>query len=222
MASSFTPDSMHFPACCEFAANLCATSPPAKPTALMLSWRLFCDLVIAIVLFILMPTYAVSAFAFPSIVFTVVTCRGAWWLYRVWGDVQRVIAQANGGAQLPPLFDLFAAEDVVDDACTKTMPSPKHWPPPLSFDDDALARLSLPAEFCCPISHGLMRLPMITPMGTTYDCEFLVRWVNERGRYPANEQTGALSTAELVPNLVLRNMIERWLVDFGAGAAVHA
>mmetsp|Transcript_76531 Transcript_76531/g.127571 ORF Transcript_76531/g.127571 Transcript_76531/m.127571 type:complete len:587 (-) Transcript_76531:164-1924(-) len=86
-----------------------------------------------------------------------------------------------------------------------------HWPPaldvPASADDDT----SMPEAFICPISQQIMRLPVMTRAGTTYDHAPLVQWAKTHHRYPANESTNQLSVDELVPNLALRNLIEDWL-----------
>ena len=91
---------------------------------------------------------------------------------------------------------------------------PKHWPPSLIIPE-ALDNLSCndatPREFVCPLTMGLMRLPAVTPQGTTYDYEAIASWVDARGRYPANESPELLSRPELAPNRVLRSMIEEWV-----------
>ena len=91
---------------------------------------------------------------------------------------------------------------------------PKHWPPPLIIPealDDLIRDDATPRAFVCPLTMGLMRLPAVTPQGTTYDYEAVASWADARGRYPANESPELLSRPELAPNRVLQGMIEEWV-----------
>ena len=91
---------------------------------------------------------------------------------------------------------------------------PKHWPPPLIIPealDDLIRDDATPKAFVCPLTMGLMRLPAVTPQGTTYDYEAVASWADARGRYPANESPELLSRPELAPNRVLQGMIEEWV-----------
>lgn len=91
-------------------------------------------------------------------------------------------------------------------------PPPVHWPAPLELPDEiaARSRAELPEAFVCPLTMGLMRLPAITPRGTSYEYEALASWIGAHGRYPAGE-AGALTRSSLAPNLALRNLIDAWL-----------
>ena len=91
---------------------------------------------------------------------------------------------------------------------------PKHWPPPLNIPvalDNLIRDDATPRAFVCPLTMGLMRLPAVTPQGTTYDYEAVASWADARGRYPANESPERLSRPELAPNRVLQGMIEEWV-----------
>ena len=48
-----------------------------------------------------------------------------------------------------------------------------HWPSPLELPDEiaARSRAELPEAFVCPLTMSLMRLPAITPRGTSYEYE---------------------------------------------------
>ena len=89
-------------------------------------------------------------------------------------------------------------------------PPVRHWPPPLAIPEalDLTRDGSIPKEFLCPLTLGLMRQPAITPHGTTYDYEALASWADTKGRYPANESSQPLARAELAPNRALRSLIE--------------
>ena len=92
--------------------------------------------------------------------------------------------------------------------------APVHWPQPLELPEAVAlkARHEIPEAFVCPLTMGVMRQPAITPRGTTYEFEALVRWIDSRGRYPAGE-AGALYRDELAPNLALRNLVEAWVKE---------
>jgi len=89
---------------------------------------------------------------------------------------------------------------------------PVHWPAPLELPNEiaARSRAELPEAFVCPLTMGLMRLPAVTPRGTSYEYEALASWIGVHGRYPAGE-AGALVCGALAPNLALRNLIDAWL-----------
>jgi len=60
----------------------------------------------------------------------------------------------------------------------------------------------------------------MTPCGTTYDWEPLVRWIQSHGTYPMGECAGPLRLGDLAPNLALRNIIEDWAAAVPPPAAV--
>ncbi|EFJ52156.1 hypothetical protein VOLCADRAFT_103177 [Volvox carteri f. nagariensis] len=66
-----------------------------------------------------------------------------------------------------------------------------------------------PEPLCCPISHSVMRLPVVSPSGTTFEYDCIRRWAQRHNTDPVN---GApLAEGDLYPNLALRDIIERWL-----------
>ncbi|KAG2442507.1 hypothetical protein HXX76_002593 [Chlamydomonas incerta] len=95
----------------------------------------------------------------------------------------------------------------------------RRLPPPL---DTATLRPGRPVEaapdaLCCPISHNLMRVPVVGPSGTTFDFDYIRKWVLQHNTDPVN---GApLSEADLYPNLAVRDLVERWLQQGGSGAS---
>ena len=80
---------------------------------------------------------------------------------------------------------------------------PRHFPPPLPPAPEAWQ--NAPAEFICPITRGLMLLPVITPLGTSYEWEALAGWIGANHRYPSGEG-GELLLEMLAPNLALRQV----------------
>ena len=67
-------------------------------------------------------------------------------------------------------------------------------------------RPSLPSEFLCPITQDVMVDPVSTEDGHTYERSAIARWLSKKKTSPL---TGAaLKTTALVPNIVLRKLIE--------------
>ncbi|XP_015958116.1 U-box domain-containing protein 17 [Arachis duranensis] len=74
--------------------------------------------------------------------------------------------------------------------------------------------LTIPKDFCCPISLDLMRDPVIISTGQTYDRSSISRWMDEgHSNCPKTGQT--LAHNRLVPNRTLRNLIVQWCSAHG-------
>ena len=72
--------------------------------------------------------------------------------------------------------------------------------------------LTVPKEFCCPISLDLMCDPVIISTGQTYDRRSIWRWMEEG--HCTCPKTGLLvSHNRLVPNRALRNLIMQWFSE---------
>ena len=69
---------------------------------------------------------------------------------------------------------------------------------------------SVPRSFLCPISMELMTQPVVSPSGITYDRQSLANWIEAHHTDPATQ--APLKIDHLYPNLVLRDMIQEWLV----------
>ncbi|KAJ0964862.1 hypothetical protein J5N97_026000 [Dioscorea zingiberensis] len=69
--------------------------------------------------------------------------------------------------------------------------------------------ISIPKDFCCPISLDLMRDPVIISSGQTYDRESITRWMDE-GHCTCPNSGQTLSHTRLVPNRALRSLISQW------------
>jgi len=65
----------------------------------------------------------------------------------------------------------------------------------------------LPAFFCC-IATDVMRDPVVTSDGQTYEREFIERWFLANDTSPATGKP--LPNKNLVPNIALRKAIEEW------------
>lgn len=73
------------------------------------------------------------------------------------------------------------------------------------------AFLTIPKDFCCPISLDLMRDPVIVSTGQTYDRTSIVRWIDE-GHCTCPNSGQLLTHTRVVPNRALRSLISQWCV----------
>lgn len=69
--------------------------------------------------------------------------------------------------------------------------------------------VTVPKDFCCPISLDLMRDPVIVSTGQTYDRSSIRRWMDE-GHCTCPKTGQMLAHKSLVPNRALRNLIAQW------------
>lgn len=76
------------------------------------------------------------------------------------------------------------------------------------------AFLTVPKDFCCPISLDLMRDPVIVSTGQTYDRTSIVRWMDE-GHCTCPNSGQLLTHTHLVPNRALRSLISQWCTAHG-------
>ncbi|KAK7400192.1 hypothetical protein VNO78_11392 [Psophocarpus tetragonolobus] len=74
--------------------------------------------------------------------------------------------------------------------------------------------LTVPKDFCCPISLDLMCDPVIISTGQTYDRRSIWRWMEE-GHCSCPKTGQLLSHNRLVPNRALRNLITQWCSAHG-------
>ncbi|KAJ4844282.1 U-box domain-containing protein 17 [Turnera subulata] len=74
--------------------------------------------------------------------------------------------------------------------------------------------ITIPKDFCCPISLDLMRDPVIISTGQTYDRSSISRWVEE-GHCTCPKTGQLLINTRLVPNRALRNLIAQWCTAHG-------
>ncbi|XP_071724984.1 U-box domain-containing protein 17 [Rutidosis leptorrhynchoides] len=74
--------------------------------------------------------------------------------------------------------------------------------------------LTIPKDFCCPISWELMRDPVIISTGQTYDRSSISRWMDE-GHCTCPKTGQMLIHSRVVPNRALRNLIMQWCSAHG-------
>ncbi|KQK05759.1 U-box domain-containing protein 16 [Brachypodium distachyon] len=81
-------------------------------------------------------------------------------------------------------------------------------------DDDGAEPPAPPLDFRCPISLDLMRDPVVSASGQTYDRESITRWFGS-GKSTCPKTGQVLTSLELVPNKALKNLISRWCRENG-------
>lgn len=69
--------------------------------------------------------------------------------------------------------------------------------------------ITVPKDFCCPISLDLMMDPVIISTGQTFDRASISRWIEE-GHCNCPKTGQVLVHKKLVPNRALRNLIMQW------------
>ncbi|KAK8984609.1 hypothetical protein V6N11_047829 [Hibiscus sabdariffa] len=69
--------------------------------------------------------------------------------------------------------------------------------------------ITIPKDFCCPISLDLMTDPVIISTGQTYDRRSIVRWMEE-GHCTCPKTGQMLIHTRLVTNRALKNLIMQW------------
>ncbi|KAK8958329.1 U-box domain-containing protein 17 [Platanthera guangdongensis] len=74
--------------------------------------------------------------------------------------------------------------------------------------------ISIPKDLCCPISLDLMKDPVITSSGQTYDRASITQWIEEGHRTCPNSGQ-MLSHSRFMPNRALRNLIAQWCMGQG-------
>lgn len=74
--------------------------------------------------------------------------------------------------------------------------------------------VTIPKDFCCPISLELMHNPVIVSTGQTYDRSSISRWLEE-GHSTCPKTGQMLVHTKLLPNRALRNLILQWSMANG-------
>jgi hypothetical protein len=92
-------------------------------------------------------------------------------------------------------------------------------------EDGARVLVDAPAAFYCPVTHALMKDPVMDREGHTYEREAIVQWIGIRGMSPMS--TAPLAVEDLAPNRALRDAIqeEYWrepVADGEAGSRQHS
>ena len=77
-------------------------------------------------------------------------------------------------------------------------------------------KIAPPSEYLCPITHQLMRQPVITADGHSYERKAISRWFNQSDRSP--KTNAQLPSTDVVPNYTLKAIIDEWREANDVGA----
>jgi len=94
-------------------------------------------------------------------------------------------------------------------AASQAMPPTPPPPSPPPAAAAAAAAEEAPESFCCPLSMEVMKDPVMTPAGVTYERADIEAWVKEKGEDPQTREPVTLK--DLRPNRVLKDLIDEWL-----------
>ncbi|PON95824.1 Beta-catenin [Trema orientale] len=129
------------------------------------------------------------------------------------GDIEPTVGVLNGFVALTRYcrFLLFGFEEDEVEVGTGSQKKPRKG---LLSQEIADTFITIPKDFCCPISLDLMRDPVIISTGQTYDRSSISRWMEE-GHCTCPKTGQMLINTRLVPNRALRNLIMQWCTAHG-------
>ncbi|MBA0748756.1 hypothetical protein Gogos_002745 [Gossypium gossypioides] len=129
------------------------------------------------------------------------------------GDIEPAASVLNGFIAITRYcqFLLFGFEEDELRLCFKNPKKP--WKGLIS-QEMAHTFLTIPKDFCCPISLDLMKDPVIVSTGQTYDRSSIARWMEE-GHCTCPKTGQMLDDTRIVPNRALRNLIMQWCIAHG-------
>ena len=130
------------------------------------------------------------------------------------GDIEPTISVLKGLVAMTRYcrFLLFGFEE--DELDFENGSQKKNLKKGLITQEIAETFLTVPKDFCCPISLDLMRDPVIISTGQTYDRSSISRWMDE-GHTSCPKTGQTLAHTRLVPNRALRNLIVQWCSAHG-------
>ncbi|KAL3520089.1 hypothetical protein ACH5RR_018238 [Cinchona calisaya] len=129
------------------------------------------------------------------------------------GDIEPTVSVLNGFVALTRYsrFLLFGFEE---DEVEMRMRKHKKLNNGLITQEIAETFITIPKDFCCPISLDLMKDPVIISTGQTYDRSSISRWMEE-GHCTCPKTGQMLAHTKLVSNRALRNLITQWSTAHG-------
>ncbi|CAI0475685.1 unnamed protein product [Linum tenue] len=132
------------------------------------------------------------------------------------GDVEPPASVLNGFVAIVRYsrFLLFGIDDREEPEFVHSTSSHKKQRRGLISQEIADTFVTIPKDFCCPISLDLMHDPVIISTGQTYDRGSISRWMEE-GHCNCPKTGQMLSNTRLVPNKALRNLINQWCLAHG-------
>ncbi|KAK3206768.1 hypothetical protein Dsin_020814 [Dipteronia sinensis] len=129
------------------------------------------------------------------------------------GDIEPTASVLNGFVAITRYcrFLLFGFEEDEAELGVGNQKKPRKG---LITKEIAETFISIPKDFCCPISLDLMRDPVIISTGQTYDRSSIARWMEE-GHCSCPKTGQMLAHTRLVSNRALRNLIVQWCTAHG-------
>ena len=129
------------------------------------------------------------------------------------GDVEPTVSVLNGFVALTRYcrFLLFGFEEDDVGLGFGCLRRPRKG---LITQEIAETFITVPKDFCCPISLDLMRDPVIISTGQTYERSSIARWMEE-GHCNCPKTGQMLVHNRLVPNRALRSLIMQWCIAHG-------
>ncbi|KAK7306492.1 hypothetical protein VNO77_44437 [Canavalia gladiata] len=129
------------------------------------------------------------------------------------GDIEPTISVLNGLVAMTRYcrFLLFGFEEDELDLGNGSQKKPGRR---LIAQEIGETFLTVPKDFCCPISLDMMRDPVIISTGQTYDRSSISRWMEE-GHTTCPKTGQMLAHKRLVANRALRNLIVQWCTAHG-------
>jgi len=96
-----------------------------------------------------------------------------------------------------------------------TMPpnakEPAKEPIDTADDTDCSSDVDVPSEFICPITQELMRDPVMSKYGHSYERQAILKWLVNHKECPMSRQP--LKLSDLLTNHNLRSQIRRWQIE---------
>ncbi|CAH8359913.1 unnamed protein product [Eruca vesicaria subsp. sativa] len=80
------------------------------------------------------------------------------------------------------------------------------------MDHEEEEEIEIPNYFICPISLEIMKDPVTTVSGITYDRQSIVQWLEKVPSCPVTKQPLPVDS-DLTPNHMLRRLIQHWCVE---------
>lgn len=94
-------------------------------------------------------------------------------------------------------------------------------PAAITAEQEEDQRWQIPAEYLCPISKTLMRDPVVTCDGITFERDNIRAHFAAIAKFPTSPVTGeVLASDAVIPNVALKSMIEEWKRRFPEAAIV--
>ncbi len=112
----------------------------------------------------------------------------------------------NNPTQRPAFSGLAAAAPPTPPTAATALPPTSK---PLVIPAAVEADVTVPAQFKCPITMGVMSDPVCAADGHTYERRAIEEWLSKKATSPMTG--GPLTTKAVVPNFTLRSMIGEWI-----------